>query len=68
MEQKNTDPFKDPHDANELVFPLYNRKNSIVLSYTKDNSQLRIVKKESSKTVDDFSLKFVKSVYTAGQY
>lgn len=38
MDKKNTDPFKDPHDANELVFPLYNRKNSIVLSYTKDNS------------------------------
>ena len=38
MDKKNTDPFKDPHDAHELVFPLYNRKNSIVLSYTKDNS------------------------------
>ena len=38
IDKKNTDPFKDPHDANELVFPLYNRKNSIVLSYTKDNS------------------------------
>ena len=38
MDKNTEDPFKDPHDANELVFPLYNRKNSIVLSYTKDNS------------------------------